>query len=93
MTICFVGPSFLLGVAHLAQRWLPVASAGICVAVASILIVAAAWLGQIVPGLHDFTRGMLALFVCWSPQLFVLIAFLQLWSQRSRLMRGYRTNE
>jgi len=79
MIVSLAGPYALLWLGHFSRRWFPKSSMRVSVAAALVLVIASAVLGQLVEGLHDFTRGLMALFVCWTPQLLLIIGILELW--------------
>ena len=83
LIVYLFGPSILLVVAHLSRRMVPL-DRGILLAVTGLaLVVAAAVLGEVIDGIHDFTRGIMGLFVSWVPQCLLMLIVLLIW-QRTR---------
>jgi hypothetical protein len=74
--ISLAGPSLVLLVAQLSRRWAPRVNLATTIASAAGLIVLAAVTAQFAPDLLDFTRGVLAVFVCWTPQFSVVTGLL-----------------
>ncbi len=72
--IYLLGPSLLLAVGW-RLRDVNRTHRNLALLIAGFLFVpAAAVLGESIEGIHDFTRGLLGLFVCWVPQCVLLAA-------------------
>ena len=74
--IYLLGPSLLLAVAWRLRDVIPAHRNLALTLVGFLFVPAAAILGESIEGVHDFTRGLLGLFVCWVPQCVLLAAIL-----------------
>lgn len=73
------GPSILLVAAHVTRRMVPLDRGILLSAIGAALVAAAAVLGETIAGIHDFTRGIMGLFVCWVPQCLLMLAVMLAW--------------
>ncbi len=83
--IYLLGPSLMLAVGW-RLRDVNRTHRNLALLIAGFLFVpAAAVLGESIEGIHDFTRGLLGLFVCWVPQCVLLAAVLMAFRGRFAL--------
>lgn len=90
--IYLLGPSLLLAVAWRLRDVIPT-HRNLALAIVGFLFVpAAAVLGESIDGIHDFTRGLLGLFVCWVPQCVLLAALIMALRCRPAFLRTPQRN-
>jgi hypothetical protein len=81
LIVYLFGPSIMLVAAHLSRPVVPVDRSILLTATGLTLVAAAAVLGEIIEGIHDFTRGILGLFVCWVPQCLLMLVVMLVWQR------------
>jgi hypothetical protein len=90
--IYLLGPSLLLAVAWRLRDVIPT-HRNLALAIVGFLFVPAAGvLGESIDGIHDFTRGLLGLFVCWVPQCVLLAALIMALHCRPAFLRTPQRN-
>ncbi len=90
--IYLLGPSLLLAVAWRLRDVTPT-HRNLALAIVGFLFVpAAAVLGESIDGIHDFTRGLLGLFVCWVPQCVLLVTLIMALRCRPAFLRTPQRN-
>jgi hypothetical protein len=90
--IYLLGPSLLLAVAWRLRDVTPT-HRNLALAIVGFLFVpAAAVLGESIDGIHDFTRGLLGLFVCWVPQCVLLATLIMALRCRPAFLRTPQRN-
>ena len=90
--IYLVGPSLLLAVAWRLRDVIPAHRNLALVLLGTLFVPAAAALGESIEGIHDFTRGLLGLFVCWVPQCVLFSALLMAFGCPTEQLRSRPRN-
>lgn len=82
--IYLLGPSVLLAVGWRLRDVVPTHRNVALVVVGFLFVPAAAFLGESIEGIGDFTRGLLGLFVCWVPQCVLLVVLFTTFSRAKK---------
>jgi len=83
--IYLLGPSLMLAVAWRLRNVIPTHRNLVLFITGFLFVPAAAVLGESIEGIHDFTRGLLGLFVCWVPQCVLLAVVIMTFRGRPAL--------